>query len=400
MAFLLRIALHMAFSPTGRLYRVISLLSVAGISVAVAALVIVMSVINGFRAEFMQSLLQAEPHLTVRAMGRPLGSGDSGAPALVTRLPGVRSAHPYLLQEVLVAKGKRVAGGLLKGVSRDGPYPPRSAIAAGRWPPTEGEDIAVGKELAARVGAAVGDTVVLATFLTIGERPALSAPRVRPFRIGAVLDLGVFQYNNSLAVADLGVAQGFYNSMGQITGMEVTLDDPLTADLMARMVSDSLGYPYYATSWHELNKPMFAMLALQKRALFLILTLMIIVAGANVVTGLTALVSARGRDMGILMAMGIRRRGIAVVFLWIGAILGVVGLCTGLAVAAGLIAIANRTGLLHLAADVYQIEHLPLEIQGFDVAVVAVTTLAVAVVCTLLPAMRANRLLPHRDPAL
>ena len=94
------------------------------------------------------------------------------------------------------------------------------------------------------------------------------------------------------------------------------------------------------------------------------------------------------------MAMGIRRRGIAVVFLWIGTILGVVGLCAGLVVAVGLIAVANATGLLRLAADVYQIEHLPLQIQGLDAVAVSVTTLAVAIVCTFLPCVRASRLLP------
>ncbi|MCU0611526.1 MAG: ABC transporter permease [Candidatus Eisenbacteria bacterium] len=390
----LRAAAHLAFSPSGRLYRVISLLCVAGIGLAVAALVVVMSVINGFRSEFARSLLRAEPHVTVRAMGRQLGDNDSATAAVLRQLPGVRSVDPYFLQEVLVAKSKRVGGGLFRGVPRDGPFPSATTVVAGRWPPDRPEDIALGKELAARVGAVVGDSVVLATFLTVGEGSALSTPRVMPFRIGALLDLGVFQYNNSLAVADLGVVQSFYRCDGLITGLELSLEDPLASDPLARIVADSLGFPFYATSWRELNAPMFAMLTLQKRALFLILTLMIAVAGANVVSGLTALVSARGRDIGILMAMGVRRKGITLVFLWVGAILGMAGLAAGLLLATGLIALANGTNLVRLAADVYQIERLPLSIQALDLAVVSGTTLAVAVVCTLLPALRASRLLP------
>lgn len=393
MPFAVRIALHMAFSRSGRLYRAISLLSVAGICVAVAALLIVMAVINGFRAEFVAGLLRAEPHVTIRAMGRALGPTDAAAESIIAALPGVVSVRPYFMQEVLVARGKRVGGGLLKGVPTDAASSPAYAVAAGGWPPAEGE-VALGKELASRVGAAVGDTVVLATFLSVGEEPSLSAPRVKSFRVAAVLDLGVFQYNNSMVVTGLGEAQGFYRSEGSVTAFDVTLEDPLASDLVARAVADTLGYPYYATSWHEQNKPMFDMLTLQKRALFIILTLMIIVAGANVVSGLAALVSARGRDIGILMAMGTRRKGIGEVFVLVGVMLGVAGLFAGLALAAFLIVTVNQTGLVRLAADVYQIERLPLAMQAMDIALVSLTTLGVAVFCTVLPAIRASRLLP------
>ncbi|MBN1426371.1 ABC transporter permease [Candidatus Fermentibacteria bacterium] len=389
----LRAALRLGFSSTARLYRVISLLSVAGICVAVTALTVVLAVINGFRSEFARSLLRSEPHITVRAMGRSLGASDEDVTTALERLPGVRAATPYLLQEVLVARGPRVAGGLLRGVPRNGPFPSQATVREGHWP-LEGPEIAIGKELAARVGVSVGDSVVLGTFLTVGESGALSAPRVQAFRVGAVLDLGVFQYNNSLAVTELGMAQEFYRSEGVVTGLEVMLEDPLSADNIARAATEALGYPYYATSWYEMNGPMFAMLSLQKRALFLILSLMIIVAGANVVSGLTALVSARGRDIGILMAMGVRRRAIAMVFVLIGAMLGLVGLGSGLALASGLIAVANETGLVHLAGDVYQIEKLPLEIQGVDLAAISCMTLLVSMFCTLVPAVRASRLLP------
>ncbi len=394
MGLAIRVALHMAFSRWGRLYRIISLLSVAGICVAVAALLVVMGVINGFRSEFIRGLLTSEPHVTVRAMGRDLGVEDREAAEALGRIPGVRSVHPYLHQEVLVARGRRVAGGLFKGVVPHRMATRPGMVVDGSWPAPEAEGVAIGKELAARVGVCVGDTVVVATFFTAGEGPSFSAPRVRPFRVDAVLDLGMYQYNTSLVLADLGVVQLFAAAEGAVTGWEVMVEDPLAADRVAREVTQTLGYPYHATSWHDLNRPMFAMLSLQKRALFLILSLMIVVAGANVVSGLTALVHARGRDIGILMAMGMRRGGILVTFVWIGAIIGLAGLATGIALAVGLVGLANGSGLLHLAGDVYQIERLPLVVQGFDVVAVSFTTLVVAVLCTLLPAVKASRLLP------
>ncbi len=389
---------RMAFSRTGQISRVISLLSVAGIGLAVAALLIVMAVVNGFREQFARGLLQAEPHVVVRTFGRPLFEESSLAPEQIERISGVVRAAPFLSQEVLVACRGKAAGGLVRGVdSTKGLLPVPGTVISGSWPGGSApglRPLCLGKELALRLQAGVRDTVVLATFLTRGGVIQLRAPRVQQFLVGAILDTGVYQYNNSICLVDLENAQEFYRQEGLMSGIEVELDDPLDARHMARAISDSLGYPFYSTSWQELNAAMFSMLALQKKALFLILTLMIVVAAANVVSGLTALVTARRKEIGVLMAMGVSRSGIVRIFFATGVVVGIVGLGSGLILAAALVVFANTTHLVDLAADVYQIDYLPLRLELMDVALVSLSAILVAVGSTVAPARRAGRLLP------
>jgi lipoprotein-releasing system permease protein len=308
----------------------------------------------------------------------------------------VADAAPFLVQEVLIAKGKRVAGGVVRGVALDSQVSSQVTVLDGAWPPTRevSLSVALGRDLAARLGASVGDTVALATFLSTDSGISFSLPRVKPFRICALLDLGVYQYNNSVCITQLSSAQEFYRMDDQATGIEIRASDPFEAEKIAAAITDSLGYPYYASSWQELNRPMFSMLALQKKALFLVLTLMVVVAAANVVSGLTALVSVRQREIGILMAMGVTRKGIASIFMASGWLLGSVGLAAGLVATVLLVAFANGSQLVHLAADVYQIDYLPLKLELPDILLVCATTFVISTVSTFLPSRRAGRLLP------
>lgn len=387
---------RLVFSRSGSFHRAVSLLSVLGIAIAVAALLVVLAVVNGFRSEFARSLLSAEPNVVVRAMGRDGIQGDNSLPTILKRFVGVADAAPFLVQEVLIASGKRVAGGVVRGVKLDSKISRQVTVLDGAWPPTADVSfsVALGRDLAARLGASVGDTVALATFLSTDAGVSFSLPRVKPFQVCALLDLGIYQYNNSVCFTELSSAQEFYRMEGQATGIEVKVMDPFEAEAIAEAITDSLGYPYYASSWQELNRPMFSMLALQKKALFLVLTLMVVVAAANVISGLTALVSVRQREIGILMAMGVTRKGITAIFMVSGLLLGSVGLIAGFVTTALLVAFANGSQLVHLAADVYQIDHLPLKLELPDILLVCVTTFAISTVSTLLPSRRAGRLLP------
>jgi len=389
-------ALRVAFSRTGRSHRAITGLSIIGIGIAVTSLLIVMSIVNGFRSQFANSLLLAEPNIIIRAMGRSMIAQSSLPRHEIAGFPGVKDVSPFFVQEVLIANGSKVAGGIVRGVEEGGSFPGQAAVIDGSWPAPKISlsNIALGKELASRIEAAVGDTVLLATFLSVGESVSFASPKVNPFEVSGILDLGVYQYNNSACLTELATAQEFYRLEDQITGLEIRVYDPWRADLIADVISDSLSYPFYATSWQEMNKPMFAMLALQKKALFLVLTLMVVVAAANVVSGLTALVSVRRREIAIMMAMGMRKRSVVSIYLLSGLILGSAGLGGGLIATFFLVTIANSTHLVHLAADVYQIDYLPLSLQYLDVLLVCVTTLAISIISTIAPSRRAGNLLP------
>ncbi len=389
-------ALRIVFSRTGRSHRTITDLSIIGIGIAVTSLLIVMSIVNGFRSQFADSLLRAEPNIIIRAMGRSMIAQNSFSHLEIEGFPGVERVSPFFVQEVLVANGSKVAGGIVRGVEESRLFPGQTAVIDGKWPALNMglSNIALGKELASRIEAVVGDTVLLATFLSVGESVSFASPKVNPFEVSAILDLGVYQYNNSVCLTELVTAQKFYRLEGQITGLEVRVHDPWRADLIADVLSDSLSYPFYATSWKEMNEPMFAMLALQKKALFLVLTMMVVVAAANVVSGLTALVSVRRREIAIMMAMGMQRRSVVSIFLLAGLILGGVGLGIGLIATLLLVAVANSTHLVHLAADVYQIDYLPLSLQFPDVLLVCATTLAISMISTIVPSRKAGKLLP------
>ena len=392
------LAKRMAFAGRGRLSGIISILSVVGIGVAVAALLIVLAVVNGFRVEFARSLLQAEPHIVVRSFGQPLMREDILQRESLLKIEGVVHVANFLSHEVLVSHGKNVAGGVARGVDMEnGLFPDHRTVISGTWPDSTRHDIeriALGTELSERLSCAVGDTVLLATFLSRGGRVHLQSPRVQRFIVAGIIDTGIYQYNNSICVLDLRVAQAFFRTEGTVTGIEVAIEDPYRAESMTAIIGDSLGYPLYASSWIRSNAPMFAMLTLQKRALFLILTLMIIVAAANVVSGLTALVASKQREIGVLMAIGIARVGIVRVFLGTGAILGLSGLVVGIGTALILIAVTNTFHLVHLAADVYQVDNLPLRLEVFDIALVSFVVLVISVCATVAPARRAGRLLP------
>jgi|GEM_PF-2629213 len=398
MSFTFSLARRMAFVGGGRLSGIISMLSVAGIGVAVAALLIVLAVVNGFRSEFARSLLQAEPHIVIRSFGQLLMREDTVERNSISGIVGVVQAANFLSHEVLISHGRNVVGGVARGMDmRYGLFPGRRTVVSGVMPDStrhEIELIALGTELSERLSCSVGDTIRLATFLSRGGRLYLRSPRVQRFTVAGIIDTGIYQYNNSICVLDLSVAQEFFRTEGSVTGIEIAVEDPFRVEETMEEISDSLGYPLYATSWTQSNAPMFAMLTLQKRALFLILTLMIIVAAANVVSGLTALVASKQREIGVLMAMGIPRVGIVRIFLGTGAILGFSGLIMGIGTALILIALTNEFHLVRLAADVYQVDNLPLRLEIVDIVLVTLAVFVISVCATVAPARRAGRLLP------
>ena len=398
MSLAVQLSSHMAFSRSGRLSRTISILSVVGIGIAVAALLVVLAVVNGFRDEFARSILRAEPHIIVRAFGSNRLDELTFSRGRLSNVPGVEGAAPFLLREVLIAAGGKAAGGFVRGVDEvNGFLPAPESIIEGVWPPQDSlamDGIGLGKVLAERLNVVAGDTVLLATFLSKDDEISLQSPRVQRFRIDAILDMGIYQYNNSACFMDLEAARRFYRIEGGISGMEVAVRDPLHAEVMAQAISDSMGYPFYCTSWTESNAPMFAMLSLQKKALFLILTIMIVVATANVISGLSAMAISRRREIGVLMAMGMSRPAITRIFMWTGLAIGAAGFVLGGGLAVVLVFFANSVQLVHLAGDVYQIESLPLRLEWADFCLVAGSVILIAMLATVAPARRAARLMP------
>jgi lipoprotein-releasing system permease protein len=253
--------------------------------------------------------------------------------------------------------------------------------------------IILGRELARTLGVIPGENVTV-----ISPQGALTAvgmvPKMRRFTVAGTFEVGMYEYDSSLAYVSLGVAQEFAGLGDRVTGIEVKLRDPFEAKAVARVIVQRLGFPYLLRDWMEMNRNLFNALQLEKLALFIIVTIIVLVAAFAIIGHLILLVAEKRKEIGILKAMGAPAGSVGAVFLCVGMLIGLVGTAAGSAVGLGLIWVQNTYRIIRLAGDVYQIDYLPMKLTWSDFGLIIGATLLIAFVFTLLPARRAARLDP------
>jgi lipoprotein-releasing system permease protein len=376
-------------------------IGVGGVFLGVSALIVVLAVMTGFQDGIKERIIAANPHVLVFATG---GRGMADA-ATVTReaasIPGVKSATPFVLQQALFTlRGGGATGGLLRGVDLDSPAVRASLsaeIVLGRLEPlrqSRGEPaILLGRELARILGAAPGDHVTV-----ISPQGAMTAvglvPKMRRFEVAGLVEVGMYEYDSSLAYASLAVAQEFAGLGDRVSGIELKLVDPWDARAIARRVAAKLSGGYWVRDWMDMNRNLFAALQLEKLALFVIVTIIVLVAAFAIIGHLVLLVAEKRKEIGILKAMGASASSIGAIFLVAGMLIGVVGTVAGSAFGLLLIWVQNTYRIIRLASDVYQISYLPMKLTGSDFGMVVGATLVISFLATLSPARRAARLDP------
>jgi lipoprotein-releasing system permease protein len=385
---------------------VIAGFSLAGIGLGVATLIIVMSVMNGFRAELLGRILGLNGHLGVYGIGQTLEGYDALAERIRT-VPGVRSATPIVEGQVL-GTGERGggAGVLARGIAPD-QLRARSIIAnniiAGSLDEFGGDDaVIVGSRLANRLGIRVGERLSLVS--PQGQVTVFgTVPRIRAYRVVGLFEVGMFEYDNSYVFMPLEAAQAYFATGEAATQIEVFVADPDRVAAVNRAIRAAVtDRPIRLIDWQQSNSAFFAAVQVERNVMFLILTLIIIVAAFNIVSSLVMLVKDKGRDIAILRTMGASRGAVMRIFLMCGASIGVLGTVFG--VSLGLFIAANLeqirqwlqglTGQELFQAEVYFLSRLPSVVDPWEVAQVAAMGLGLSLLATLYPSFRAARLDP------
>ncbi len=376
-------------------------IGIGGVFLGVSALIVVLAVMTGFQDGIRDKIIAANPHILVMEAG---GRGVPDPAALAGRLApvrGVKSATPFVLQQALfTARGGGATGGLLRGVDLASPTV-RSALSGelrlGSLDPLVkpgGEPaLLLGRELARSLGVVPGDQVT-----AISPQGAMTAvglvPKMRRFLVAGLVEIGMYEYDSSLAYTSLAAAQEFAGLGDRVSGIELKLVDPWEARAVAARLPGVLDGPFWVRDWMDMNKNLFAALQLEKLALFIIVTIIVLVAAFAIIGHLVLLVAEKRKEIGILKAMGASAGSIGSVFLVAGMLISVGGTVAGSGLGLLLIWVQNTYRIIRLAGDVYQISYLPMKLTWSDFALVVGATLAISFLATLSPARRAARLDP------
>ena len=377
--------------------------SIAGVAVGVMALLIVLAVMNGFEGEIQTRIAGTDAHVVV--LGDGLG-GVREAEAMCAKVahdPSVEGAAPFTYAKAMVFRLGLAEGMVVKGI--DLPRE-RSVTTVGRniapaldSIPTRTADgtpaIVLGSELAGRLGVRVGQRVTLASLTAADAGPAGYLPKLRPFTVVGIFTSGLYTYDAAFGFVSIPAAQQFFELGSGVAGIEARVRETFDAPAIAERIRVSLGPgPWRVNNWIELNHNLFSWMKLEKTVMFVILTLIVLVAAFNIVSTLFMVVLEQRRDLGVLKSLGASSRIILRIFLLEGLLIGSLGTLLGAALGGGLIAVLQRYPLVRLPGDVYFIEQLPVRPEAGDFAAVIAAALALCLAAGLYPAWRASRLDP------
>jgi lipoprotein-releasing system permease protein len=386
-----------------RFVSVIAIFSLVGIALGVATLIIVMSVMNGFRQELLGRILGLNGHLGVYGVERTLPDYDSVAQR-IRGVPGVVSATPIVEGQVLLTSERGGAsGGLARGI-RPEDFRSRGMVAQnimlGSLDRFEGDDaIVIGTRLAQRLSVTVGDRITLVS--PQGRTTVFgTVPRVRAYTVVALFQIGMHEYDSSFVFLPLGAAQTFFQTGDTATQVEVFVQDPTGVRAVSRGIRAAMGQtPLRILDWQESNSSFFAAVQVERNVMFLILTLIIVVAAFNIVSSLIMLVKDKGRDIAILRTMGATRGAILRIFLLCGASVGIAGTLIGFVV--GMVfcwniegirqAIQALSGTELFSPEVYFLSRLPAVVDPNEVVQVVAMGLVLSLLATIYPSWRAAK---------
>ncbi|MEI6984669.1 MAG: lipoprotein-releasing ABC transporter permease subunit [Rhodospirillaceae bacterium] len=383
---------------------VIAGFSLLGIGLGVATLIIVMSVMNGFRHELLSRVLGLNGHLNVfNLVPGPLANFDDLA-GRIRKMPGVINVTPTVEGQALVSMRGAASGAVVRAIrAEDFQSRPTlsTSIIEGAVANYGGDKVAIGYRMAQRLGLRVGDTISL--IAPQGKTTAFGTiPRMRAYPIGAVFNVGMFEYDNNFVFMPLEAAQLFFQFSGTVSSLEIFVKDPNDVRAAVSAIYPAVAERGRLVDWQQTNSSFFTALQVERNVMFLILTLIIVVAAFNIISSLIMLVKDKGRDIAILRTMGATRGMIMRIFLLSGASIGVLGTVVGLVLGVVFceniesirLAIQGLTGTNLFSAEIYFLSRLPAQLDWGEVTQVAAMALGLSFAATLYPSWRAARLDP------
>ncbi len=393
----------------------ISVMAVAGVAIGVCALIVVIAVMAGFQKELRDRLLGINSHLIVERLGGPvldyqrlseeiegLSLKKRGLLSLFSRLRGegevkVEAVLPCVVLQGLLASASGQAGVIVRGVpgERAQSFYGKIKLRAGSLVALKGDapQVILGWRLAKNLGVSPGEKVKI--IIPSGWATPLGIlPKIRTLEVKGVFETGLYEFDATLAFVPLGLAQQLAGLRGGVSHLEVKISDPFYAGVFAKLLSEKLGFPYWVIDWRRMNASLFSALKLEKTAMFVILTLIVLVAAFNIVAALIMLVNEKREDIAVLKSMGASDASVLRIFMLTGFLLGASGMSLGVSAGLFLCFLIRRYPIIKLPSDVYYVDHLPVLVQGFDVVTIALAALVLALLATVYPARQAAKLPP------
>ena len=390
---------------------IITLISTLGVMLGVMALIVVLAVMTGFEEDLKEKILGTNAHIVVVRSGAPMDDYRQVMDKL-KEMKGVTAATPFIYNQVMLSSGKNVSGVVLRGID----VPSDRLVTRLSSSVVEGDidaldsktahpdtvpGLLVGKELAKHLGLFVGDKINIIS--PMGNiTPLGMMPKMKPFRVAGIFNTGMFEYDSTLAYIGLDQAQSFFDLGDTVTGIQLKVQDVYNTGEMVRNINSALGPGYYARDWMQMNRNILFALKTEKVVMFIILTLIVLVAAFGIASTLFMIVMEKTRDIAILKSMGTTGTSIMKIFVLEGLIIGIIG--TFLGVASGLLIALNLepiinviqkvTGQNFFSKDIYYLDHFPSLVVPSDVVLISVTAVVISFLATLYPAWQASRMLP------
>jgi len=383
---------------------VIAGFSFLGIVLGVATLIIVMAVMNGFRHELLEKILGLNGHLLIQPLDKPLTDWEDVS-VRVGKVAGIRLSAPIVEGQALASSPFNSGGVLVRGI-RLADLEKLPSVATNIKQGTlkgfdEGQGVAIGRRLADQLSLRSGDNITLVAPQG-AVTPMGTMPRIKVYKVAAVFEIGMSEYDSAFVFMPLKEAQAYFNRAGDVTAIEVYTQDPDHVDNFKKSIEAAAQRPIFMIDWRQRNATFFTALQVERNVMFLILTLIVLVAALNIVSGLIMLVKDKGQDIAILRTMGATQGAIMRVFLITGAAIGVVGTLVGFLL--GVVISLNIESLRQFLSwmtntelfspELYFLSHLPADMDSSETIAVVVMALTLSLLATLYPSWRAARLDP------
>jgi lipoprotein-releasing system permease protein len=382
----------------------ITILSVAGVALGVTALIVVIAVMTGFETDLKSRILGGQPQVMIMRHGGPL-TGYHQVLQKVEVIEGVDAATPFIYAQIMLRSNNATSGAVLRGIDPESAgqvvetlqqvdltAPTIENTSPGSLPDAPG--IVLGRELGKNLGVTVGETVYL-----ISPRMTLSpvghVPAMKRFRVTGFFESGMYEFDQTFAYIHIKEAQKIMRMPGAVSGLDVKVSDVYDARNVAQKIVAELGFPYWARDWMQMNRNLFKALKLERRVMFIILALIILVAAFNIASSLIMMVMGKTRDIAILKAMGTTPRSIRKIFVFNGMVIGTVGILLGLCLGLVICVLLKHIDIHELAGDIYYFTtSLPVKIEAADILSIISAALLICFLSTLYPAWQAAKMNP------
>ncbi len=382
----------------------ITILSIAGVAVGVMALIVVIAVMTGFEADLKKRILSGQPQIMIMRHGGPIAKYREILQA-VEQTPGVEAATPFIYAQIMLRSNSGASGAVLRGIDpasagrvmdtlRDLYLPSATAANASTVASPEIPGIVLGLELAKNLAVGKGDVIYL-----ISPRGMISpighVPTMRRFKVTGFFESGMYDYDQTFAYINIRDAQKIMRLGDAVTGLDIRVTDVYEARNIAGTISGKLGFPYWARDWMQMNRNLFKALKLERQVMFIILTLIILVAAFNIASSLIMMVMGKTRDIAILKAMGATERSLKKIFVLNGMVIGLLGTLIGLGLGLVICTVLKHYNIHELTGDIYYFTtRLPVKLEFLDVASIIAAALLICFLATLYPARQAAKLNP------